>query len=410
MGNTKIKLPRTDTELQISTLDEQPLDLKAIQNQHLIDLKKSLEPFNIKLNPYWYGEFKYTKGRGNGRMAQNFLIKSECGKILWRKYEASDSASGTQTLYILDNETNKAEKIKLTDWLEFSTQQRSDILKMQPQIAQITQMQEAQKIQTQVAEIQPKIEKTNFILPNELIEMIFEYTSQNKIILLNKYYYNLFIKKYRTKYFRIWLEENMCGAILEYFLKIIDKNIKLDKKQLKKDLNISDKEIKEYKNMLENMFNENVSELCSGSYNYDNYKLPIIISNDLFNTIDDLELSNLDYTKLKCNAVKRMIKILSTFNIKSYSEIELPFKIIYLRNKFGINFDCRGTKVYDKYLKFNEQISIYNNNYITIQDLIDRYLWMKSHKFDRWYELFTGIKYKNKYGNNLIELCYDHGS
>jgi hypothetical protein len=59
-------------------------------------LSEILNEFNIHFSTIWAG--KYTNE--NNRIYTRFLVKSECGRIYWRKYSTKKPGSGQNYFYI----------------------------------------------------------------------------------------------------------------------------------------------------------------------------------------------------------------------------------------------------------------------------------------------------------------------
>ena len=150
----------------------------------------------------------------------------------------------------------------------------------------------------------------------------------------------------------------------------------------------------------------------SGNFNLD----------DLYNK-DDLYLygsdkycfepkltNEFDKTKELNVESKKIILDLSNNNHIIISEIKFisNFDII-ITNKDGFNYDYRGLSHTLIELPFLTKINL--GKEFTLEDLIISNSNLKSHKFDYWYELYTGCSSKIKNNNSvMIELKFNHGS
>lgn len=81
---------------------------------------------------------------------------------------------------------------------------------------------------------------------------------------------------------------------------------------------------------------------------------------------------------------------------------------IKIQNPYGINKDHRGSDHCELVLPFMNKIKLSSPS---LREYISALYLLKSHKFDKWYELYIGslIK-KTKSGNRLVVLKFDHGS
>ena len=77
-------------------------------------LKESFDIYNIKFSHVW-------AGTSNNNLTK-FLVKSDDDNIFWYKYEGKTPGGAQNHLFI------KGNKIKLTDWLNFTTQERDQIM------------------------------------------------------------------------------------------------------------------------------------------------------------------------------------------------------------------------------------------------------------------------------------------
>ncbi|AEQ60172.1 hypothetical protein [Acanthamoeba castellanii mamavirus] len=91
-----------------------------------------------------------------------------------------------------------------------------------------------------------------------------------------------------------------------------------------------------------------------------------------------------------------------------------------LINNDGVNVDRRGVRDIDWKLHFWPEYVIYNEKNITFHDLIIACHKIKSHKFDRWYEMYRAkfdefYVLKNSNGKKVNKeitaiVLFDHGS
>jgi len=84
-------------------------------------------------------------------------------------------------------------------------------------------------------------------------------------------------------------------------------------------------------------------------------------------------------------------------------------KKLVIINSSGKNNDTRGTKKCDIYYTFRNKI-ILDNGKISFYDFVVALHMIKSHKFDNWFELFSGIKKFKHSGKKLsITIAFNHG-
>lgn len=84
------------------------------------------------------------------------------------------------------------------------------------------------------------------------------------------------------------------------------------------------------------------------------------------------------------------------------------YKSLTISNPNGINYDHRGSNHCNVYLKFYDKVS--TKKWISFSTLAKYFYKLKSHKWDRWYELYCGMDFKSKNGNIRVEMNFDHGS
>jgi hypothetical protein len=107
---------------------------------------------------------------------------------------------------------------------------------------------------------------------------------------------------------------------------------------------------------------------------------------------------------------KKIILDLYANNLADVSSIKFISNYdVIITNKTGFNDDYRGLSHTLIELPFLTKINL--GKKFTLEDLIISNTNLKSHKFDYWYELYTGSssKVKNN-GSIVIELKFDHGS
>jgi hypothetical protein len=95
--------------------------------------------------------------------------------------------------------------------------------------------------------------------------------------------------------------------------------------------------------------------------------------------------------------------------------------LIIMKNSMGRNDDFRGSDCCEIELPFSDNITLNNP---TLNQFIQGLYWLKSHKFDKWYEMYTGCNIHDesthlsfddgvtasKQNNIIVELAFDHGS
>lgn len=120
---------------------------------------------------------------------------------------------------------------------------------------------------------------------------------------------------------------------------------------------------------------------------------------------DDLDLDWFD-NKSMITEIHNFVKNSSTKKLKLEQ-----FKTGRLANYRGINKDARGVRYMDWRLHRWEQIELSGKFGISFDDIIIAAHKIKSHKFENWYELFTGIKELDIDGEHIcISVKMDHGS
>jgi hypothetical protein len=99
-----------------------------------------------------------------------------------------------------------------------------------------------------------------------------------------------------------------------------------------------------------------------------------------------------------------LLKIYSTDEI-----ILIGAKSFYFYNESGINHDTRGETKCEIELPFQNDLGF--QRYISLTDIMDSFYRIKSHKFDKWYELYVRCELQDS-GNDRYYLIFtfDHGS
>lgn len=99
--------------------------------------------------------------------------------------------------------------------------------------------------------------------------------------------------------------------------------------------------------------------------------------------------------------------------IEMLSELEKHKNKIFYKgdvkivNKSGFNDDERGSNFCILDIPYYETIEMESP---TLNDVVEMFYSVKSHKFENWYELYTDCKVTYKNGTMIIELEFDHGS
>lgn len=102
----KIAYPKGD--LLEGFIEDKP-HLGSIQENNFQKIKDILEPIGIKFDYFWYGTFNFSD---INRKATNFVIKSSCNRVFWRKYEANSSGGCQNFIYI------NGKKTQLNSWYD----------------------------------------------------------------------------------------------------------------------------------------------------------------------------------------------------------------------------------------------------------------------------------------------------
>lgn len=153
-------------------------------------------------------------------------------------------------------------------------------------------------------------------------------------------------------------------------------------------------------------------------FNSGNFNLDDLYSKDdlyLFDNIDSYYNINLtdefDKTKDLDDESKKIILDIYANNKIDMGKIKfISGSDVVIKNNSGFNNDHRGLNHTLIELPFLTKINL--GKKFTLKDLIISNSNLKSHKFDYWYELYTGCNVKKNEKSNTvsIELKYDHGS
>lgn len=102
-------------------------------------------------------------------------------------------------------------------------------------------------------------------------------------------------------------------------------------------------------------------------------------------------------------------------NIKELNINFKPSEIVFvcplefvIKNRHGFNNDHRGSDHTLIKLPFVTEVNL--GTRFTLQDLIVSYFNLKSHKFDKWYELYIGASSVIHGSKIIVDLNFDHGS
>jgi|TARA_B110000858_G_C17754423_1_gene451335 hypothetical protein len=74
-------------------------------------LNEILQEYNVKFSYIWYGEFR----NDNNRIYNRFLLKSECGRVFWRKYSTKNPGSSQNLLYVDGNKFQTMKVLRNTN-------------------------------------------------------------------------------------------------------------------------------------------------------------------------------------------------------------------------------------------------------------------------------------------------------
>lgn len=121
-----------------------------------------------------------------------------------------------------------------------------------------------------------------------------------------------------------------------------------------------------------------------------------------FDIIDEEDFEELEPEKVaKINAILHGDRKAKLFDLPEGTTISIV-------NLDGFNYDHRGSNHTAIRLDYHDYYELNNNN---LESLIEALYRIKSHKFDKWYELYTGISRIVRQDDALeISVCFDHGS
>lgn len=110
----------------------------------------------------------------------------------------------------------------------------------------------------------------------------------------------------------------------------------------------------------------------------------------------------------KATCISEELVIIDNF-LTTYGPDKIIFKNnITMTNDMGIHEDKRGNNYCRVLAIFLDEIELENP---TLKEFVNGIWTLKSHKFDKWYELYCGISdYENIDGNIKLNLDFDHGS
>jgi hypothetical protein len=107
-NNKIIKLDYPKGDLLEGSIENKP-HLGTIQEKNFQKIKDILTPIGINFDYFWFGTFNFND---NNRKTTNFVIKSSCDRVYWRKYEGNNSGGCNNSIFINGN------KIQLNYWLD----------------------------------------------------------------------------------------------------------------------------------------------------------------------------------------------------------------------------------------------------------------------------------------------------
>lgn len=86
----------------------------------------------------------------------------------------------------------------------------------------------------------------------------------------------------------------------------------------------------------------------------------------------------------------------------------IGYEKLIIKNISGINDDNRGSNHFKIDLKFHDKVVC--KHFITLHDLAKIFFKIKSHKCDRWYELYERVETKINDNIITVEVLFNHGS
>ena len=105
---------------------------------------------------------------------------------------------------------------------------------------------------------------------------------------------------------------------------------------------------------------------------------------------------------------KKMKDELQISQCKLSNVLLVGFNNLTIRNDCGKNKDHRGSNHCNIYLPMHDKVVM--TKFATLYDLAIAYYRLKSHKWDRWYELFSYAMPVRKKNDIIVNLVFDHGS
>lgn len=120
-------------------------------------------------------------------------------------------------------------------------------------------------------------------------------------------------------------------------------------------------------------------------------------------------VEDVEYIYEKHDEDMRCVRLKAILNEYSEDEVIIcGYNNISFENTSGINDDHRGSTHCKVDLAYEDLIEF--DSYISLKTLIEVYYRIKSHKFDKWYELYssTGLDYDDYTAN--VSVKFDHGS
>jgi hypothetical protein len=102
----------------------------------------------------------------------------------------------------------------------------------------------------------------------------------------------------------------------------------------------------------------------------------------------------------------KMMNILLKYDKKSIVFVGIN-KYVFINTR-GFNEDHRGSTHCKLYVKMENVVGF--KGMITLYDLIHIFYRLKSHKFDKWYEMYCESKVFSDNNSYIIKLNFDHGS
>uniref|UniRef100_A0A6C0C9F3 Uncharacterized protein n=1 Tax=viral metagenome TaxID=1070528 RepID=A0A6C0C9F3_9ZZZZ len=102
----------------------------------------------------------------------------------------------------------------------------------------------------------------------------------------------------------------------------------------------------------------------------------------------------------------KFVEQMSKYKLKNVMFV--GFNNLTIKNTCGRNEDHRGSNHCNIYLPMHDKVVM--TKFATLYDLAIAYYRLKSHKWDRWYELFSYAMPVRKKNDIIVNLVFDHGS